>query len=1080
MARLQQTQRKRVGSVPRLPVDVVAAIAAEDRTDATKFDSQCFWLVTCDYFQGCVCTCDNKVYYIAFVRIFKGCFKLLSTPTHQGSKIWGLCQNSFLSKFIGYCNSVHTKVADADKTKDGEAEIVNEEEKQKEKTAEPRKTTIEHTLPEEYSFKEGELEDLETVALTEECSAVLQQKLPSKLKDPGSFTIPCTIGKLSFDKCLCDLGASINLMPLSIFKKLNLPDPKPTYMSLQLADRSITYPRGIVEDVLVKVDKLFFPADFVILDFEEDKKIPIILGRPFLATGRTLIDVQKGELTMRVQDQDVTFNVFKAKKFPTKDEECLKVDLIDSAVTSELDHMLMSDALEKALVGDFDSDDEDGNEQVQYLNASPWRRKLDMPFESLGTSDLKNAEGKLKPSIEEAPTLELKPLPEHLRYAFLGDASTLPVIIASDLSGSEEDKLLRILREFKSAIGWTIAHIKGISPSYCMHKIMLEEGSKPTVEQQRRLNPIMKEVVKKEILKWLDVGIIYPISESSWFSPVQCVPKKGGITVVANEKNELIHTRTVTGWRVCMDYRKLNKATRKDHFPLPFIDQMLDKLAGLEYYCLLDGYSGYNQICIAPEDQEKTTFTYPFGTFAFRRVSFGLCGAPATFQRCMMAIFSDMIGNNVEVFMDDFSVFGHSYDECLNNLRAVLKRCVENNLVLNWEKCHFMVREGIILGHKVSSKGLEVDKAKVGVIENLPPPVSVKRIRSFLGHAGFYRHFIKEFSKISKPLCNLLEKDVPFKFEMMCEASDYTVGAGLGQHKNNLFHVVYYASKTVNGAQMNYTTTEKELLAIVFGFKKFRSYLLGTKVTVFTNHAAIRYLVSKKDSKPRLIRWVLLLQEFELEIKDRKGTENQVADHLSRLENPDSTSHDKILINESFPDEQLFAVQEEEPWFADIVNYLVSNIMPPNMNTAQRKKFLHEDAHQFDLRCDHCQRVGNLTRKDEMPLNVMLEVEVFDVWGIDFMGPFVSSCNNQYILLAVDYVSKWVEVKALPTNDAKVVLNFLHKQIFTRFGTPRVIISDEGSHFYNRKFTSMMQHYNVNHRVATAYHPQTNCNNPNF
>ena len=397
-----------------------------------------------------------------------------------------------------------------------------------------------------------------------------------------------------------------------------------------------------------------------------------------------------------------------------------------------------------------------------------------------------------------------------------------------------------------------------------------------------------------------------------------------------------------------MDYRKLNKATRKDHFPLPFIDQMLDRLAGHEYFCLLDGYSGYNQICIAPEDQEKTTFTCPFGTFTFRRVSFGLCGAPATFQRCMMAIFSDMIGNNVEVFMDDFSVFGHSYDECLNNLRAVLKRCVETNLVLNWEKCHFMVREGIILGHKVSSKGLEVDKAKVGVIENLPPPNSVKGIRSFLGHAGFYRRFIKDFSKISKPLCNLLEKDVPFKFddeclaafetlkeslitapvitapdwtepfEMMCDASDYAVGAVLGQRKKNLFHVVYYTSKTLNGAQLNYTTTEKELLAIVFGFEKFRSYLLGTKVTVFTDHTAIRYLVSKKDSKPRLIHWVLLLQEFELEIKDRKGTENQVADHLSRLENPDSTSHDKTLINESFPDEQLFAVQEKEPWFADM------------------------------------------------------------------------------------------------------------------------------------------------------------------
>ncbi|XP_063938059.1 uncharacterized protein LOC135147933 [Daucus carota subsp. sativus] len=321
------------------------------------------------------------------------------------------------------------------------------------------------------------------------------------------------------------------------------------------------------------------------------------------------------------------------------------------------------------------------------------------------------------------------------------------------------------------------------------------------------------------------------------------------------------------------------------------------------YYA--NGYSGYNQIAISPEDQEKTTFTCPYGTFAFRRVPFGLCGAPATFQRCMMAIFSEMIGINVEVFMDDFSVFGTSYDECLTNLRMVLKRCVETNLILNWEKCHFMVQEGIILGHKVSAKGLEVDKAKVETIKNLPPPLSVKGIRSFLGHAGFYRRFIKDFSKISKPLCNLLEKDIPFKFdeecleafeflkkkltsapiitapdwskpfELMCDASDYAVGAVLGQRTSNVFHVIYYASKTLNDAQLNYTTTEKELLAIVFSFEKFRSYLLGTKVVIYTDHAAIRYLISKKDSKPRLIRWVLLLQEFDVEIKDRKGTENQ-------------------------------------------------------------------------------------------------------------------------------------------------------------------------------------------------------------
>ena len=196
----------------------------------------------------------------------------------------------------------------------------------------------------------------------------------------------------------------------------------------------------------------------------------------------------------------------------------------------------------------------------------------------------------------------------------------------------------------------------------------------------------MREVVKKEVIKWLDARIIYPISDSAWVSPTQVVPKKASIQVIKDESGEQIATRPVTGWRVCIDYRKLNAATSKDHFPLPFIDQIIEKLSGQKYYFFLAGYSGYNQITIHPDDQHKTTFTCPYGTFAFRRMPFGLCNAPATFQRCMMSIFTDMVGESLEVFMDDFSIFGPTYENCLNELEKVLKRCVETNLVLSWEK----------------------------------------------------------------------------------------------------------------------------------------------------------------------------------------------------------------------------------------------------------------------------------------------------------------------------------------------------------------------------------------------------------
>ncbi|KAL4282046.1 hypothetical protein GQ457_03G016260 [Hibiscus cannabinus] len=588
----------------------------------------------------------------------------------------------------------------------------------------------------------------------------------------------------------------------------------------------------------------------------------------------------------------------------------------------------------------------------------------------------------------------------------------------------QEERLIATLRQHKEALGWTIADIKGISPTICMHKILLDDNHKPTVDAQRRLNQAMKDVVRKEILKWLDAGIIYPISDSEWVSPVQCVPKKGGITVISNEKNELIPTRTVTGWRVCMDYRKLNKATRKDHFPLPFIDQMLDR---------------YNQIAIAPEDQSKTTFTCPYGTFAFRRMPFGLCNAPATFQRCMTAIFSDLNEDCLEIFMDDFSTFGEDFDSCLSNLEKVLKRCKETNLVLNWEKCHFMVDEGIVLGHKISSKGMEVDKAKIEVISKLPPPTTVKGIRSFLGHAGFYRRFIEDFSKITKPLCSLLEQGIPFEFdkdctkafnllkqklvtapiveppdwklpfELMCDASDYAVGAVLGQRKGKIFHPIYYASKTLNDAQVNYTTTEKEMLAVIFAFDKFRSYLIGTKI--------IRRCIPEEEQQ------TILEQCHSAPYGGHFGGNRTAA---------------KVL-------------QSGFYW-----------------------PTLHKDAQLFCQQCDRCQRTGNISKRNEMPLQNILEVELFDVWGIDFMGPFPSSFGNLYILLAVDYVSKWVEAVATTHNDAKTVQRFIKKNIFTRFGTPRVRISDEGRHFDNRSIAAALRKLGINHKLSTAYHPQTN------
>ncbi|XP_074378157.1 uncharacterized protein LOC141719678 [Apium graveolens] len=363
---------------------------------------------------------------------------------------------------------------------------------------------------------------------------------------------------------------------------------------------------------------------------------------------------------------------------------------------------------------------------------------------------------------------------------------------SSNLDDSQISKLLTILHLHKITIGYSIDDLKGISPDFCKHRIHLDEDQNTCIQGQRRFNPKMQEVVKKEVLKLLDVGIIYPIFDSKWV-----------------------------------------------------------------------------------------------------------------------------------------------------------------NLILNWEKCHFMVNEGVVLGHLISERGIQVDKAKIEVIKKLPLPVNVKRFRSFLGHAGFYRRYIKEFSKIAKPLTQLLLNDATFVF----------MDAFLCQRKDKVLYAIYYASKTLDKAQVNYATTEKELLPVVYALDKFHAYLIGSKVIVHTDHSALKYLLARKEVKPSLSQWILLLQEFDLEIKDKKGVENVVAEHLSRLHSKSDIAYD-IPIDDSFPDNHLFAVATRTPW--------------------------------------------------------ILEVDIFDVWGIDFMGPFPTSCRMKYILVVVDYVSKWVEVIGSTTIDSKL------------------------------------------------------------
>nr|GEW01683.1 reverse transcriptase domain-containing protein [Tanacetum cinerariifolium] len=566
--------------------------------------------------------------------------------------------------------------------------------------------------------------ELAKVPLNENCSAMLLKKLPEKLEDPGKFLIPCDFLGMEVCHALADLGASINLMPLLIWKKLSIPELTPTRMTLELADRSITHPKGVAKDVFFKVGKFYFPIDFVVVDFKADPRVTLLLGRSFLRTRRALIDVYGEEITLRVNDESVTFNLNQTMRYSlTYDDNSVnRVDVIDIACEEFFQDVL-----------DFQYNPKSSNPTLVPEN--------DFSRETIVKSS--------------SPTLT---------------------------SFRESDFFLEEIKDF------------------------LNDDLIPT------------GIENSEVIKLLDAGMIYHISDSLWVSPIYCIPKKGGMTVIANENIELIPTRLVTGWRVCIDYKKLNDATRKDYFPLPFMDQMLKRLARNKFYCFLDGFSGYFQILIDPQDQEKTTFTCPYGTFTYRRIPFGLCNAPGTFQRPMTHL------------LEKETPFVFS-KECIDAFNTLKKKLTEALILVvpDW---------------------------------NLP-------------------------------------------FELMCDASDFAIDVVLGQRKTKHFQFIHYASKIMTEAQIHYMTTEREMLAVVYAFEKFQPYLVLSKSIVYTDHSALKYFLNKQDAKPRLLRWVLLLQEFDIIILDKKGSKNLAADHLSRLENPHKDVLENKGINENFPLETL-------------------------------------------------------------------------------------------------------------------------------------------------------------------------------
>jgi hypothetical protein len=505
--------------------------------------------------------------------------------------------------------------------------------------------------------------DFLTVHVMGDLPALMSGKVPLvKYGDPIHPTVSVKIGKTIIPRVLVDLGTAINIMTLETSQLLQLKNEiRDTPTILELVDRSTIKPEGFIEYLIISVESWNYPADFVVL--QPKTKLgghPLILGRPWLATADAFISCRSGSMTISNKYETKQLTLYPHATPLINNDNSLWVDFDDQTTQPILtigQALSLKDATEDEVINNFicepSSMTPETHNQLTALLESDNQENLNSenPPQTSSTISSKS----IPVEIEPSKTLNINP----------------------NLTDVETQQLMKLLLEHKESFTWDYIDMKGISPELCTHRIYIKEDCRPICQSQRRMNPNLREILKEELQKLLNTGFIYPILDSEWVSPLVIVPKK-------NLK-----------WRVCVDYRALNKATQKDHFLLPFIDQVLDSLSGKKFFSFLDGFSGYNQIKIAPQDQDKTTFTSPWGTFAYRVLPFGLCNAPATFQRAVIGIFSNMINDSMEIFMDDFTPYGVYFEEALQNLEKVLKRCIQTHLSLNTEKCHMMMSEGM-------------------------------------------------------------------------------------------------------------------------------------------------------------------------------------------------------------------------------------------------------------------------------------------------------------------------------------------------------------------------------------------------
>lgn len=626
------------------------------------------------------------------------------------------------------------------------------------------------------------------------------------------------------------------------------------------------------------------------------------------------------------------------------------------------------------------------------------------------------------------------------------------------------------------------------STSTLEHTIPLKQDTAPINIKPYRIPEQHKNEVQKQIDAMLQQGIIKQ-SQSPWNAPLIVVPKK----LDASGKMK---------WRICIDFRKLNETTIGNSYPLPNITDILDQLGRSKYFSTLDLSSGFHQINVQEDHKERTAFSTPYGHYEFNRMPFGLKGGPPTFQRLMNTVLSGLQGLKCFVYLDDIVVYANSLTEHQEKLKVIFDRLREHKLLLNADKCEFLRKEVNYLGHVITDKGLAPDPKKTEAVDKYPVPQTSRDIKSFLGLVGYYRKFIKDFSKIAQPLNDLLKKDVPFEwtqkqensfqtlksklttapllqypnfneeFVITTDASNVACGAILSQGKIGQDKPISYASRTLNKAEINYSTTEKELAAIVWAVKHFRPYIYGTRFTLVTDHKPLQWLFNVKDPGSRLMRWIIKLADYDFAIVHKSGKKNTNADALSRIEiniaestkQEEITKEEKKRIIEEYHDSTLGGHQG----ITRTYNRIKLKYSWPNMR---------QDIEEYIRKCDSCQRnKSHVKDLKKVPMQLSTELSrPFEQCALDIVGPLpISQNGNKYLLTFQDCFSRYAEAVPIKDQSAETIAREIATNIICRHGAPERLLTDQGTNFVSEVMRSLCKMLKIKKIQTTSYHPQAN------